>query len=594
MGYSPARAIDVGSVIAGTYTIEGLIGKGGMGEVYLASHARLPGKKVAIKILHPDIADAEALARFRREAEIASRLGHPNIVEVHDWNQLEDGTPYLVLELLQGEALSDRLRHGPIPLDDVYVIVRQVGSALAAAHREGIIHRDLKPQNIFVAPNDDGSSLKAKVLDFGISKIRGSNTVKTQESSLLGTPQYMAPEQATGQHSSIDGRTDVFALGAVVFEMIAGTPAFRGETIPEVVFKVVYEPAPALDTIMPDTPPHVVAAVARALAKKPDERWPDIAAFVEALTRSPLTTTRRAVGPGGGVGGPITGRSTSGAGAMPTGMEATGRSATGAGKASQDAYAATVGSGDHGAALADSVRQALIAGPAPTVTPVARRSRKGLWLGLGAVAVAGGAMAIAMAVSGGKGGGGAGSGGSGAGTGQVAIGTGAIDAGTAGVTPPGPAIDAATAGVPGVTPGVAIDAALTVPVAVDAGVTAPPLAIDAGARVVRAIDAGPRVVRAIDAGAAPPPGDEPSGNADLDAAVKGAKAALASGDADEAIAIARAAIVRHKGRDLTPLRLVKAKAECVNGDRGAATATLQKVDRPRLVKMILANCGGGD
>src|SRR6185503_11982366 len=131
------------------------------------------------------------------------------------------------------------------------------------------------------------------------SKIRGSTTVKTQESSLLGTPQYMAPEQATGQHSAIDGRTDVFALGAVVFEMIAGVPAFRGETIPEVVFKVVYEPAPSLDAVMPGTPPYVVQAVARALAKKPDERWPDVGAFVEALTRSPLTTARRAVGAAG-------------------------------------------------------------------------------------------------------------------------------------------------------------------------------------------------------------------------------------------------------------------------------------------------------
>ncbi|HVV85176.1 MAG TPA: serine/threonine-protein kinase, partial [Kofleriaceae bacterium] len=327
MAYSTARAIDVGSVIAGTYTIEGLIGKGGMGEVYLASHARLPGKKVAIKVLHPDIADAEALARFRREAEIASRLGHPNIVEVHDWNQLEDGTPYLVLELLQGEALSDRLKQGPLPLEDVNVIVRQVGSALAAAHREQIIHRDLKPQNIFLLPSDDGLSIKAKVLDFGISKIRGSTTVKTQESSLLGTPQYMAPEQATGQHSAIDGRTDVFALGAVVFEMIAGTPAFRGETIPEVVFKVVYEPAPSLDVVAPGTPDHVVQAVARALAKKPDERWPDVASFVEALTRSPLTTARRAVGPGGGATGPSTGRGATGlGGAAATGLEATGRS----------------------------------------------------------------------------------------------------------------------------------------------------------------------------------------------------------------------------------------------------------------------------
>ena len=144
------------------------------------------------------------------------------------------------------------------------------------------------------------------------------------------------------------------------------------------------------------------------------------------------------------------------------------------------------------------------------------------------------------------------------------------------------------------TPGVAIDAALAAPVAVDAGVTAPPLAIDAGARVIRAIDAGPRVGRAIDAGAAPPPGDEPTGNAELDAALKEAKAALASGDADEAIAIARRALVRNPGQGAGPLRIIKARAECRNGDREAARATLQKVNRPKLVSTILANCGGSD
>ena len=557
MGYSPARAIDIGSVIAGTYTIEGLIGKGGMGEVYSASHARLPGKKVAIKVLHPDIADAEALARFRREAEIASRLGHPNIVEVHDWNQLEDGTPYLVLELLQGEALSDRLRHGPIPLEDVYVILRQVGSALAAAHREGIVHRDLKPQNIFILPTDDGAGIKAKVLDFGISKIRGSTTVKTQESSLLGTPQYMAPEQATGQHSAIDGRTDVFALGAVVFEMLAGVPAFRGETIPEVVFKVVYEPAPALEAVVPGVPPHIAMAVARALAKKPDERWPDIQAFVEAVTGSPMTTARRAVGAAGGAGGPSTGGSATGAGAA-SGIDATaagplpsggaiGRGAAGPGlgrPGADDAYAATVGSGDHGEAVSDSVRKVLASGAAPTVQQPPR-SRRGWWLALAAVAVAGTAMAIAIAVGGGKrsksdsagsgaiGSAGAGSTitgsatGTGSGSATVAMAAGGIDAGTAVAV----VIDAAAVAV--------------TPTAIDASVAAVALAIDAGPRVVKtSTDAGPRVVKvttdAREAGAVTPPdGDGADRDPEVAAGLAEAKAALDGGDARGAIRIAK-------------------------------------------------------
>ncbi|HEY4239665.1 MAG TPA: serine/threonine-protein kinase [Kofleriaceae bacterium] len=291
MANSAARAgVDVGSVIADTYTIEAVIGRGGMGAVFLASHRRLPGKKVAIKLLHAEVTGEETLARFKREAEIASRLGHPNIVTVHDFNVTADGEPYLVLEYLQGDTLAGKLRNGPLPLDQVYSIVRQVGSALAAAHREGIVHRDLKPQNIFLVPTTvDGRRVEiAKVLDFGISKIRGSQTVQTQEATLLGTPQYMAPEQATGQHTLVDERTDVFAFGAIVYELLAGHPAFSGASIPEVVFKVVYEQAPPLATEAPTAPPHAIAAVEKAMAKAREERFPTVAAFVEALTGAPL------------------------------------------------------------------------------------------------------------------------------------------------------------------------------------------------------------------------------------------------------------------------------------------------------------------
>ena len=230
MPNAPARdPIDVGSVIAGTYKIEALLGRGGMGAVFLASHQRLAGKQVAIKILHTEVEGTDAAARFKREAEIAARLNHPNIVGVIDYNVAPDGTPYLVLDYLEGETLAQRIARGPLPLDQVVSIVRQVGSALAAAHRAGIVHRDLKPQNIFLVPTEvDGRMVEiAKVLDFGISKIRGSQTVKTQDSALLGTPQYMAPEQATGQHASIDERTDVFAFGAIVYEMLSGPTTKR-------------------------------------------------------------------------------------------------------------------------------------------------------------------------------------------------------------------------------------------------------------------------------------------------------------------------------------------------------------------------------
>ena len=286
----PRASVDVGTTIADTYTLEALLGRGGMGSVFLASHARLPGKRVAIKLLHVELTDADVIARFRREALIASQLEHPNIVRVDDYNLTPDGTPYLVLEYLEGESLAERLTRGPLPLEHVMSIVRMVGSAVAAAHREGIVHRDLKPQNIFLVPTEIDGHLHeiAKVLDFGISKMRGSDTIKTHENTLLGTPQYMAPEQATGRHADVDERTDVFALGAITYEMLTGRPAFTGENIPEVVFKVVYEPPPALAAAAPHVPTHVVAAVERAMQKQAGDRFVTVSEFVEALTGRPL------------------------------------------------------------------------------------------------------------------------------------------------------------------------------------------------------------------------------------------------------------------------------------------------------------------
>ncbi len=291
MSNSPARAaIDVGSIID-KYVIEALIGQGGMGAVFVARHRTLTDKRVAIKVLHTEITDPDIQARFKREAQIATRINHPNIVEVHDFDVTPDGVPFLVLEYLEGQTLAQRLAQGPIPLEQVMAIVRQVGSALAAAHREGVVHRDLKPQNIFLVPTEvDGRMVEvAKVLDFGISKWRGSETVKTQESALLGTPQYMSPEQATGRHDSVDARTDVFALGSIVYEMLCGHPAFTGSSIPEVVFKVVYEQPLPIAQSVPDS---VATAVRTAMSKPADERYATVSSFVEALTGTALSTFR--------------------------------------------------------------------------------------------------------------------------------------------------------------------------------------------------------------------------------------------------------------------------------------------------------------
>src|SRR5688500_16442618 len=290
------QSLAVGSVVAETYQVTRLLGRGGMGSVWEANHLRLPGKRVAIKVLNTDAsADPEALLRFRREAEIASRLGHPNIIEVHDFNLLPGGQPYLVLELLLGESLDARMRRGPIPPEQVVRIAGQIAGALAAAHRAGVVHRDLKPQNVYLVPRDDeAGGERVKVLDFGISKIRGSQTVKTNDSTILGTPQYMAPEQATGNHAAVDERTDVFALGAMVYEMLAGRPAFTGQNIPEVVYKVVYEPpAPLAPLAPPGATPRMIEAVERALAKEQEARCPDVALFIEHLAGMSICALRR-------------------------------------------------------------------------------------------------------------------------------------------------------------------------------------------------------------------------------------------------------------------------------------------------------------
>jgi len=331
MENSLARSqVEVGSVIDGTYIIEAMIGRGGMGAVYLASHRRLQGKKVAIKMLHADLGGDEILARFKREADIASQLDHPNIVKVENYNKLADGTPFIVYEYLQGESLAQRLADGgAMPIETVFSILRQVGSALSAAHRAGIVHRDLKPQNIFLQPSEvDGRAVEvAKVLDFGISKMRGSQTVKTQEATLLGTPQYMAPEQATGQHSNVDERTDIFALGTIIYEMVSGVPAFSGASIPEVVFKVVYEQPRPLAEVAPKLASVLALAIGKAMAKAPADRYATVGDFVEAMTGSPLSLVRKPKVSGAPVSSSPSQNSKN---------------------SSKDVFAQTMGSGDHG------------------------------------------------------------------------------------------------------------------------------------------------------------------------------------------------------------------------------------------------------
>jgi serine/threonine-protein kinase len=276
----------VGQVLASTYRVEGLLGRGGMGAVYAAAHLRLP-LRVAIKVLHAEVAaNPTIFARFRREAEIASSLRHPNIVQVFDFNQLPDGTPYIVMEYLDGHDLHARLlSRGRLTFPEAVTLCREVGGGLAAAHRRDVVHRDLKPQNIFLARHEQGDEIIeiAKIVDFGISKIRHAVTdsLKTQDQTLLGTPHYMSPEQARGTIDLIDHRTDQWALAAILYQCLSGRLAFPGANLPGIIYQVVMgEPQPLRED---EAPPHAQQAIRRALSKARDDRFPSIKEFVRAF-----------------------------------------------------------------------------------------------------------------------------------------------------------------------------------------------------------------------------------------------------------------------------------------------------------------------
>ena len=291
----PTSPLTAGMIVAETYDVERLLGKGGMGEVWLARHLRLAGKQVAIKVLRAlaQNPSTELLARFRREAEIAARLEHPNIVQVLDFNQLPSGEPYLVMEFLKGESLADRLRAsgGSMHPTQVQGIVLQVGSALQTAHAAGVVHRDLKPDNIFLVPTALGDQIK--VLDFGISKLAVASTLQTTEQTLLGTPLYMSPEQALGQNRDTTAQSDIFSLGSICYELLTGTAPFVAESIAQVVFRIAYQPHVPLQQLISGVPTNVVDAIEHALVKDRAARTPNIATFIRELTGQELTDTGR-------------------------------------------------------------------------------------------------------------------------------------------------------------------------------------------------------------------------------------------------------------------------------------------------------------
>jgi serine/threonine-protein kinase len=282
-GPAPRR---VGELLAGKYQVERVLGEGGMGVVMAARHLTL-GKLVAIKLMRPDlVVDPSAILRFVREARAASTLRSEHIVRVIDLDTLEDGAPYIAMEYLEGEDLGTLVSRGPISVRDAATCIAQVTEALAEAHAAGIVHRDLKPANLFVTRRGDGSPCM-KVLDFGVSKILAGGPLiddltATDTKTLIGSPHYMAPEQLISA-KAVDPRTDIWALGCILFELVTGRAPFAGTALAQVLAGILRDEVPPLTTLSPQVPTGFAAIVTRCLEKDPACRFQHVADLTTAL-----------------------------------------------------------------------------------------------------------------------------------------------------------------------------------------------------------------------------------------------------------------------------------------------------------------------
>ncbi len=275
---------EIGQLFDGKYQIVRQLGSGGMGAVYEAENVRI-GRRVALKVLHAEIAaDATAVARFQQEAAVASRIGSPHIVEVLDAGRTSDGVSYMVLELLTGEPLSARIaRAGSLTPERALPLATQVLDGLSAAHAVGVVHRDLKPENIWVCDKGPHPDF-VKLLDFGVCMVGGGleNLRMTCTGMAIGTPMYMAPEQARGE-KQIDARVDVYAAGVLLYELLTGRAPFSGSSVNEVLFDVVLKEPPDPRTYVPALDRSLVLIVQRAMAKRREDRWPSADALRSTL-----------------------------------------------------------------------------------------------------------------------------------------------------------------------------------------------------------------------------------------------------------------------------------------------------------------------
>jgi ABC-type transport system substrate-binding protein/serine/threonine protein kinase len=273
----------IGQVLNNTYRVERLIGRGGIGVVYEASHLRLV-RRFAIKMLWGELAKhPDDLGRFKREALITSALGHPHILEVMDFNRTDDGLPYLVMELLSGEDLGQRLnRVSRLPLGQAAGIFEQAASALEAVHGKGIIHRDLKPKNIFLCRRGERDDF-VKIVDFGISKVIGWRSLMTATHGLPGTPNYMTPEQAEQRASEMSVRSDVYAMGTILWVMLAGGLPFSAESTEKVIYKIAHLEPPPLSAVNPEVPRSVAVVISKAMRKRQEDRFGSMREFWQEL-----------------------------------------------------------------------------------------------------------------------------------------------------------------------------------------------------------------------------------------------------------------------------------------------------------------------
>ena len=286
----------IGTVVAGRYKVLQRLGQGGMGTVYLAEHQAIE-KKVALKVLRAEYsAKPDLVTRFQREAISASRIKHPNVLDVFDFGQLDDGCFFLAMEFLEGRDLADELEYCRVlTAEHALRIMLQIAKALSVAHGKGVVHRDLKPENVFLQLTADGEET-VKIVDFGIAQLRTNEEAAANEPSrrrltrtgmIFGTPEYMSPEQAAGKHADL--RVDIYATGIILFEMLTGAVPFTGDTFFAVLNAHMNDPLPSMRAINPEVAisPDLEAVILKALAKNPDHRFQSMRELAAALMNTP-------------------------------------------------------------------------------------------------------------------------------------------------------------------------------------------------------------------------------------------------------------------------------------------------------------------